>query len=317
MRSKMKPIGKITRDDYCTHSLVPYLFDKGHFKSKQEVLNDCIRARHGESIRTPQTLRQRTGDVLEKPLIQECMKRLGIDKYEDKVTQKVVHPMLPLEGSLDGMAYPEKQTIKEDKENGIHTLDSSEVYLNGNTPIEVKCTSIYPDDVPPDWLGVLQLKAAMSTPQAQAGILIILYQSTDLRIYVIPKDYEFEKELADKVIDFNRRIDEEDYYTPQVTNDAHIKYPNANDETKILSEETSELLKQHEQTKEMIASLKEVNEKIQAHIMDEMGNASIGRTGDWIVQWKMRKYKAQPEKIVPPKDAYEIRSKTLTIKKND
>ena len=313
----MIPIGKITRDDYCTHSLVPYLFDAGHFKSKQEVLNDCIRARHGESIRTPQTLRQRTGDVLEKPLIQECMKRLGIDKYEDKVTEKVVHPMLPLEGSLDGMAYPEKLTIKEDKENGIHTLDSSEVYLNGNTPIEVKCTSIYPDDVPPDWLGVLQLKAAMSTTQAQAGILIILYQSTDLRIYVIPKDYEFEKELADKVIDFNRRIDEEDYYTPQVTNDAHIKYPNANDETKILSEETSELLKQHEQTKEMIASLKEVNEKIQAHIMDEMGNASIGRTGNWIVQWKMRKYKAQPEKIVPPKDAYEIRSKTLTIKKND
>lgn len=311
----MKPIGKITRDDYCTHSLVPYLFDKGHFKSKQEVLNDCIRARHGESIRTPQTLRQRTGDVLEKPLIQECMKRLGIDKYEDKITEKVVHPMLPLEGSLDGMAYPKKLTIKEDKENGIYTLDSSEVYLNGNTPIEVKCTSIYPDDVPPDWLGVLQLKAAMSTTQAQAGILIILYQSTDLRIYVIPKDYEFEKELADKVIDFNRRIDEEDYYTPQVTSDAHIKYPNANDETKILSEETSELLKQHEQTKEMIASLKEVNEKIQAHIMDEMGNASIGRTGDWIVQWKMRKYKAQPEKIVPPKDAYEIRSKTLTIKK--
>ena len=312
----MKTIGKITRDDYCTHSLVPYLFDKGHFKSKQEVLNDCIRARHGESIRTPQTLRQRTGDVLEKPLIQECMKRLGIDKYEDKITEKVVHPMLPLEGSLDGMAYPEKLTIKEDKENGIFTLASSEVNLNGNTPIELKCTSIYPDDIPPDWLGVLQLKAAMSTTQAQAGILIILYQSTDLRIYVIPKDYEFEKELADKVIDFNRRIDEEDYYTPQVTNDAHIKYPNANDETKILSEETSELLKQHEQTKEMIASLKEVNEKIQAHIMDEMGNASIGRTGEWIVQWKMRKYKAQPEKIVPPKDAYEIRSKTLTIKKN-
>ena len=311
----MKPIGKITRDDYCTHSLVPYLFDAGHFKTKQEVLNDCIRARHGESIRTPQTLRQRTGDVLEKPLIQECMKRLGIDKYEDKVTEKVVHPILPLEGSLDGMAYPEKLTIKEDIENGIHTLDSTEVYLNGNVPIEVKCTSIYPDDVPPDWLGVLQLKAAMSTTQANAGILIILYQSTDLRIYVIPKDYGFEKELADKVIDFNRRIDEEDYYTPQVTSDAYIKYPNAEDETKILTEETSELLKQHEQTKEMMASLKAVNEKIQAHIMDEMGNASVGRTGEWIVNWKMRKYKAQPERVVPAKDAYEIRSKTLTIKK--
>ncbi len=311
----MKPIGKITRDDFCTHSLVPYLFDAGHFKTKQEVLNDCIRARHGESIRTPQTLRQRTGDVLEKPLIQECMKRLGIDKYDDKVTEKVVHPILPLEGSLDGMAYPENITIKEDVENGIHTLDSSEVFLDGKTPIEVKCTSVYPDSVPPDWLGVLQLKAAMATTQARAGILIILYQSTDLRIYVIPKDYAFEQELAEKVCDFNRRIDEEDYYTPQVTSDAYIKYPNAEDETKILSEETSELLKQHEQTKNMIASLKVVNEKIQAQIMDEMGNASVGRIGEWIVQWKMRKYKAQAERVVAAKDAYEIRSKTLTIKK--
>ena len=311
----MKAIGKITRDDFCTHSLVPYLFDKGHFKSKQEVLNDCIRARHRENIRTPQTLRQRTGDVLEKPLIQECKKRLGIDKYEDKITEKVVHPMLPIEGSLDGMAYPSQLTVKDDADNGIWTLDSSEIYLDGVTPIEVKCTSIYPEDVPPDWLGVLQLKAAMSTTQANAGILIILYQSTDLRIYVIPKDYEFEKELADKVIDFNRRIDEEDYYTPQVTNDAYIKYPNANDETKILSEDTADLLKQHQQTKDMIASLKAVNEKIQAQIMDEMGNASVGRTGEWIVQWKMRNYKAQPEKVVPAKDAYTIRSKTLTIKK--
>ena len=311
----MKPIGKITRDDFCTHSLVPYLFDAGHFKTKQEVLNDCIRARHGESIRTPQTLRQRTGDVLEKPLIQECMKRLGIDKYDDKVTEKVVHPILPLEGSLDGMSYPENITIKEDVENGIHTLDASEVFLDGKTPIEVKCTSVYPDSVPPDWLGVLQLKAAMATTQARAGILIILYQSTDLRIYVIPKDYVFEQELAEKVCDFNRRIDEEDYYTPQVTSDAYIKYPNAEDETKILSEETSELLKQHEQTKNMIASLKVVNEKIQAQIMDEMGNASVGRIGEWIVQWKMRKYKAQAERVVAAKDAYEIRSKTLTIKK--
>ena len=311
----MKPIGKITRDDFCTHSLVPYLFDAGHFKTKQEVLNDCIRARHGESIRTPQTLRQRTGDVLEKPLIQECMKRLGIDKYNDKVTEKVVHPMLPLEGSLDGMAYPEKLTIKEDIENGIHTLDSTEVYLNGNVPIEVKCTSIYPDDVPPDWLGVLQLKAAMSTTQANAGILIILYQSTDLRIYVIPKDYQFEKELEEKVIDFNRRIDEEDYYTPQVTSDAYIKYPNAEDETKILPEDTLEFIKQLEQTNDMIKNLGAMKEKLSAHIMDQMGNASVGRTGEYVINWKMRKYKAQPERVVPAKDAYEIRSKTLTIKK--
>ena len=58
-----------------------------------------------------------------------------------------------------------------------------------------------------------------------------------------------------------------------------------------------------------------MKEKLSAHIMDQMGNASVGRTGEYVINWKMRQYKAQPEKIVPPKDAYEIRSKTLTIKK--
>ena len=311
----MKAIGKITKDDMCTHSLVPYLFDAGYFKTKQEVLNDCIRAKHGENIRTPQTLRQRTGDVLEKPLIDECMLRLGITEYDKEVSEAVVHPLLPLEGSLDGIAFCDKLTVKEDKEQSIFCLDSSEVYLNGYVPIEVKCTSTYPEDIPPDWLGVLQLKAAMSTTQAKAGILIILYQSTDLRVYVIPKDYSFEKELEVKVIDFDRRIKEEDYFTPQVSTDALVKYPNANDETKILSEDTVKFIKQLEQTNDMIKNLGVMKEKLTAHIMEEMGNASIGRTGDYIVNWKMRKYKAQPQKIVPPKDAYEIRSKTLTIKK--
>ena len=251
----MKPIGKITKDDMCTHSLVPYLFDAGHFKTKQEVLNDCIRAKHGENIRTPQTLRQRTGDVLEKPLIDECMLRLGITEYDKEVSEAVVHPLLPLEGSLDGIAFCDKLTVKEDKEQSIFCLDSSEVYLNGYVPIEVKCTSTYPEDIPPDWLGVMQLKAAMSTTQAKAGILIILYQSTDLRVYVIPKDYSFEKELEVKVIDFDRRIKEEDYYTPQVSLDALVKYPNANDETKILSEDTVKFIKQLEQTNDMIKNL--------------------------------------------------------------
>ena len=311
----MKPIGKITRDDICTHSLVPYLFDEGHFKTKQEVLNDCIRARHGENIRTAQTLRQRTGDVLEKPLIHECMQRLGITEYQHEINEKVIHPFLPLEGSLDGIAEATNIKIEPNAEQGIYVMGSSCIFLNGEMPIEVKCSSQFPTDEPPNWLGVMQLKAAMSSLQAKCGILIILFQSTDLRIYLYSKDHEFEKQLEEKVMDFDRRINEEDYFTPHITKDAYIKYPNAKDETKILKEDTADLLNQHETTKDMIKKLQVVNDKIQAQIMDELGNASEGRIGDWIVQWKTRKYKAQPEKIIPPKDAYEIRSKTLTIKK--
>ena len=46
----------------------------------------------------------------------------------------------------------------------------------------------------------------------------------------------------------------------------------------------------------MIKNLGVMKEKLSAHIMDQMGNASIGRIGEYIVHWKMRKYKAQPER---------------------
>lgn len=312
-----KVIGKITNDDMATHSLVPYLFDEGHFKTKQEVLDQCIRAKHGENVRSAQTLRQRTGDVLENPLIIEVAKRLGLSDVEIEVTEKVVHPFLPLEGSLDGIGYADNLLIKPDTENGIYTIGSSEILLNGKMPIEVKCSSQFPTDEPPNWLGVMQLKAAMSTIQAKAGILIILYQSTDLRVYIYQKDHEFEKQLAEKVIDFDRRIKEEDYFTPQITRDAYVKHPEAiPDEVKILPEGTDTYINQLLTTKDMIKKLQSTADALQAQIMDQMGNASEGRIGEHIVHWKMRKFKAQPEKVVPAKDAYEIRSKTLTIKKS-
>tara|TARA_Y100000004_G_C8947996_1_gene427175 strand:+ start:1229 stop:2173 length:945 start_codon:yes stop_codon:yes gene_type:complete len=308
-------VGKITRDDICTHSLVPYIFDEGHFKTKQEILDGCIRARAGENIRTSQTLRQRTGDILEKPLIEEAMIRLGINDVELEIKEKVVHPFLPLEGSLDGLCFADNIKVVPNEDNGVYVIGSSELLLNGNIPIEVKCTSQYPTEEPPAWLGVLQLKAAMSTMQSNTGILIILYQSTDLRIYIYGRDHEFDKELEKRVIDFDRRITEKDYYTPHITKDAYVKYPDAIPETRILPEDTEDFIKQLETTKEMIKKLQDTSESLQAQIMDRMGNAEEGRIGDYKVVWKMRKFKAQPEKVIPPKDAYEIRSKTLTIKK--
>ena len=226
-----------------------------------------------------------------------------------------MHPFLPLEGSLDGIGYADNLLIKPDVENGIYTIGSSEILLNGRMPIEVKCSSQFPTDEPPAWLGVMQLKAAMSTLQANAGILIILYQSTDLRVYIYQKDYDFEEQLAEKVIDFDRRIKEEEYFTPQITRDAYVKHPEAiPDEVKILPEGTDTYINQLLTTKDMIKKLQATADALQAQIMDQMGNASEGRIGEHVVHWKMRNFKAQAEKIVPAKDAYEIRSKTLTIK---
>lgn len=48
--------------------------------------------------------------------------------------------------------------------------------------------------------------------------------------------------------------------------------------------------------------------------MQENKHAICGRHR---ATWGSRSYKAQPEKIVPAKEAYTIRSKTLSIKEED
>jgi len=45
-----------------------------------------------------------------------------------------------------------------------------------------------------------------------------------------------------------------------------------------------------------------------------LGEAAKGRVGRFEIRWPMRSYKAQPEKIVPAKEAYTIRQTTLAIK---
>jgi len=40
----------------------------------------------------------------------------------------------------------------------------------------------------------------------------------------------------------------------------------------------------------------------------------VGIAGKYKINWGMRNYKAQPEKITPAKEAYSVRQSTLTIK---
>jgi hypothetical protein len=67
--------------------------------------------------------------------------------------------------------------------------------------------------------------------------------------------------------------------------------------------------------KEQITVLtNEINEA-ETKLKEMMGNNGMAISGDYQIKWGMRAYKAQPEKIVPAKDAYITRQSTLTIKK--
>ena len=142
--------------------------------------------------------------MLEPVLIQEAARRLGITELEAEVDYKIEHAKLPLEASLDGRCKAVNLKIKHSPEDGIYIVGHDELILNGDIPIECKCSSDFPSvDEPPKYLGVDQLHTSMEILNADYGILIVLYQSTDLRIYIYKKDNAFEDELARVVLDLS------------------------------------------------------------------------------------------------------------------
>jgi hypothetical protein len=55
-------------------------------------------------------------------------------------------------------------------------------------------------------------------------------------------------------------------------------------------------------------------ESAEKELKEIMGQATKASAGLYDISWPIRSYKAQPEKVVPAKDAYTIRQSTLTIK---
>jgi hypothetical protein len=60
--------------------------------------------------------------------------------------------------------------------------------------------------------------------------------------------------------------------------------------------------------------MEEVVERAETNLKNMMRDATVGRCADWEVRWPMRHYKAQPERVVPAKEASSVRQSTLTIK---
>ena len=103
-------------------------------------------------------------------------KRVGITEYDADITEKRSHPFLPLEASLDGIAWTKDHTIKLDHSKGIYMPQGqSEITLNGSVVIECKCSRDFPQDVPPPHLGVRQTQSSMEITGSDYGIVCILH----------------------------------------------------------------------------------------------------------------------------------------------
>ena len=309
-------VGKLTWFR-ATASVSCALFDRGRFFDKHDILNRAIHEKNGTMVDDyMQTNRQATGDLLEPVLIQEAARRLGILELEAEVDYKIEHPTLPLEASLDGRCKAVNVKVSHNPDQGIYLVGHEDLILNGDIPIECKCSSDFPTvGEPPKYLGVDQLHTSMDILNADYGILIVLYQSTDLRIYVYKKDEAFAGELAEVVLDFNQRVDDENYYPPEKPEHAANIFDLGNDENeKILGSDMVDIIDTIQALKEAQKIAKEKEAELMTDLMMSMGNHSKARAANYICEWKTLPAKLEQIKQVTYKAAPERRAGYVRIR---
>lgn len=315
-----KAVGKLSSDNHASCSGLPVLFGVSPYETKNEYLKSRIDARLGKNVRTVKdSMPIEIGNILEKPLIELTAEKLNLTDVDLAITQAVQHPDFPLEGSIDGIAYSKNNIVKPDNKV-IYTEDDQEIMLDGHGIIEVKTTRQIPeaDGKPPLFRGVLQTKALCAICGYSWGVLSTLHNTNDFKMFLLRRDFAFEKELKHIINDFERRIKEQDWYPPQVLPDLQIMHPVGEKvEVDLNDDDCGFHLDRINDNKDKIKLLNEEVEKSQIYIQTKMGEAEIGLNDRYKVSWGTTTYKPQPEKVVPAKDGYTIRRKTATIKKLD
>ena len=314
-------VGKLTKDNQASCSILETILGGNPWKSKTEQLQDCILSNEGKVIRFEQNSIMRMGDVLESTLLKEAVFRLDLAYSQTDIDEKVDHLSLPLQGSLDGLCFSQEggQTIKEDPDNGIYVMnEAKEIFIEGPGVMECKCTSVYPEDVPPNYRGPTQMQGLMDCVGSKYGVLVILYQSVHLKIFVYPTDEALVKEIHEAVIDFDRRIKEKDFYPPESSGDAAIIYPDAIEQRVELEESALDFIDLYNQANKSIKYWEGVKKESTVGLQEMLGDneeGSLSSTdGLFVVKWPNRTYKPQPEKTTEAKPGYTIRSKSITIK---
>ena len=191
--------------------------------------------------------------------------------------------------------------------------------LEGRGCLEIKITGQDAENKPPIYRGVLQLQAQMACTHSTWGCIAVLYKGTELRLFLYGIDKDKQAQIKEASYDFKERVEkyrlneETDWLPMSSTKEATVIYDEAEDEVVQLPE-LSGLVAEVVELKDTIKESHDRIDTLQATIMESMRDRKTAIAGDYKVTWPMLNYKAQPEKIVPAKDAYSIRQSKLRIK---
>jgi hypothetical protein len=198
--------------------------------------------------------------------------------------------------------------------------ESGEIEVESPGILEAKLTAVAPEDVPDLSRGVLQLQGQMICTMMTWGAVAVLYRGTELRIFVFKAHGATMEAIIAAAKDFEGRLigykhtGLEDWYPVSTPADGAATYPAAQDRTIDLPETAAGYIEDLATGKRMISDGETLVSNATAKLMDIMGEATLGRLGNYLVTWGSRNYKASPQRIVEAKEAYTARNKTLTLR---
>lgn len=313
-------VGKLSDDRKMSGSRIPILYlwkyGDGHpYSTPNEELRRSIDAKtqpvSSSDIGEPGIV----GNLLEPALAQSAAEELGIPGPD--LTPPVIRTET-YEVSCDAISEV-MAPVDVEASDLIQILDLetgeslSSVRLIGNVPIEVKCTGDFPPEVPPLYRGPIQLQMQMMATGAQFGVLISLHRSIERRITIYLASPTIQQRISDLCDEFIERTANEDYYPPITVSDA-VHAPASEEKTERDIGDMDETINKLILLQVQRLAMDDEIEKLQTEIMSAIGDAHIGITPSYRVEWPVRHYKAQPEKVTPAKEARTIRLKSLKIK---
>jgi predicted phage-related endonuclease len=329
---KTTAMGKLTSNDALSCSQLPALLGVDAYgKTPNDVLRRCIDAINGveDDFQTNEAMNW--GSLLEKQILEVAADRLGME-LQHGFTEAFVAKDIPLQCSLDGRVWkrpnatiptdPADATITTNPGAGIYVLtNDGTISVTGMGILEAKLTSYAPEDSPPLHRGPLQLQGQMICTGATWGAIATLYRGTEMRIFVFARHEGTVDRITRAAFDFQARLDTyrntgiAEYYPLASPEDGSRTFPEIKRPVAVdLGDEAAELVATIKACDDVIKGAEDQKARITATLMDMIGDAEAGRAGRWLVNWGSRSYKAQPEKVVPAKDAYTVRNKTLLIK---
>ena len=310
-------VGKITDNKKASCSLLPAIMGHSPWQTRNEVYKEIRGYIAGEEDTWEGNEATGWGDRLEETVLKEGCERLGI-KGKLGITIPAIHPTLPLEASLDGIGEGDDQIIKDDPECGIYVCGDTSIKLEGLGVLEAKVTRNRPEDFPALYRGPLQMQGQMMCTGYKWGALMVLYGGVEMRIWVMTPHAKTVKAIEDAVIDFDRRLhlSEPEWYDLTSGADAAMVY-SLGDQEEPIDLDAEDMAREYMLLKDQVKTGHETLELMGAQFQSMMGNHTTARAGSYEIKWPVRNYKAQPEKVVPPKDARQVRSKTITMKERN